>query len=106
MRRWGADVTSYGAAAQTPDLILSRRASRNPRLVSGRIQAENPQHELEGQGTALAQPARGGEARDSLAQDSAEHGGEHGVRTGAGESFDAANRARTQAYACLLYTSP
>lgn len=80
-------------------MAADRRASRNPQLVDNLIQAENPQNELDGHRTALAQLVRSGETRDSLAQDSAERGGEHGVRTGTGESFDAANRTRAPAHA-------
>ncbi|HVO26923.1 MAG TPA: helicase-related protein [Candidatus Margulisiibacteriota bacterium] len=73
-----------------------QRASRLT-LADPRLELHNPAHGLEASDSRLAAAARGGEASSSLAPDSGERGGEHGLRGRTGEPGDAGSGTRPPA---------
>jgi len=75
-----------------------QRASRRP-VADPLLENHNNQHGLETSDRTLAQSAGDGEARDPLAADPGERGGEHGLRAGIGELGDVGSRTRPPPHA-------
>lgn len=74
-------------------IAADRRASRLP-LVDPLLTRDNAAHGLETEHRTLAQSAGSGETPHPLAADTAQRGGEHGLRVRTGESVDAGSRTR------------